>query len=106
MNFLKIFSTFVGHFYPPGSGSTDPIESESNPIRIRMRNPGLEDGRPGDAVVGAGQLYRVVGVEGAALVGQLGLELGGEGEQGVVFDRRQPMLGGKREREIREICKT
>jgi hypothetical protein len=52
--------------------------------------------------VGPGQLYRVVGVEGAALVGQLGLELGGEGEQGVVFDRRQPMLGGK-EREIIEL---
>ena len=46
--------------------------------------------------MGAGQLYRVVGVEGATLVGQLGLELGGEGEQGVVFDRRQPMLGGER----------
>ncbi len=32
MNF-KIFSTFVGHFCPPGSGSesTDPIESGSNP---------------------------------------------------------------------------
>ncbi len=25
-----LFSTFVGHFCPPGSGSTDPIESGSN----------------------------------------------------------------------------
>ncbi len=53
--------------------------------------------------MGAGQLYRVVGVEGAALVGQLGLELGGEGEQGVVFDRRQPMLGGGKKRDITRI---
>jgi hypothetical protein len=30
MNFKKK-STFVGHFCPPGSGSTDPIESGSNP---------------------------------------------------------------------------
>ncbi len=30
-NFYKFFSTFVGHFCPPGSGSTDPIESGSNP---------------------------------------------------------------------------
>ncbi len=28
---LKKFSTFVGLFCPPGSGSTDPIESGSNP---------------------------------------------------------------------------
>jgi hypothetical protein len=28
---LKKISTFVGHFCPPGSGSTDPIESGSNP---------------------------------------------------------------------------
>ncbi len=33
MNFYKICSTFEGHFCPPGSGSgsTDPIESGSNP---------------------------------------------------------------------------
>jgi hypothetical protein len=32
----------VGHFCPPGSGSTDPIESGSNPrIGIRIRNPVL-----------------------------------------------------------------
>ncbi len=31
MNFYKFFSTFLGHFCPPGSGSTDPIESGSNP---------------------------------------------------------------------------
>ncbi len=78
---------------------------DPDPIRIRIRKPGLEDGRPGDAVVGPGQLYRVVGVEGAALVGQLGLELGGEGEQGVVLDRRQPMLGGK-ERDITNRTKA
>jgi hypothetical protein len=28
---FKFVSTFVGHFCPPGSGSTDPIESGSNP---------------------------------------------------------------------------
>jgi hypothetical protein len=28
---LKFFSTCVGHFCPPGSGSTGPIESGSNP---------------------------------------------------------------------------
>jgi hypothetical protein len=31
IKFLKFFSTFVGHFCPPGSGSTDLIVSESNP---------------------------------------------------------------------------
>ncbi len=31
MNFKIFFSTFVGNFCPPGSGSTDPIESGSNP---------------------------------------------------------------------------
>jgi hypothetical protein len=33
MNFKKNLSSFVGHFCPPGSrsGSTDPIESGSNP---------------------------------------------------------------------------
>jgi len=31
MNFYKFFPTFVGYFCPPGSGSTDPIESGSNP---------------------------------------------------------------------------
>jgi hypothetical protein len=39
----QFFSTFVGHFCPPGSGSgsIDPIESGLNPdpIRIRIRNP-------------------------------------------------------------------
>ncbi len=30
MKFLNFFSTFVGHFCPPGSGSTDLIESISN----------------------------------------------------------------------------
>jgi hypothetical protein len=77
----------------------DPL-TRLNPDPIRMRNPSLEDGRPGDAVVGPGELYRVVGVEGAALVGQLGLELGGEGEQGVVLDRRQPMLGEQERKRI------
>ncbi len=31
MNFYKLLSTFVGHFCPPGSGSTDPIEYGYNP---------------------------------------------------------------------------
>ena len=53
---------------------------------------GVQDRRPGDAVVGPRQLYRVVGVEGPALVGQLGLELGREAQQGVVFNGSQPML--------------
>ena len=52
----------------------------------------MQDRRPGDAVVGPRQLYRVVGVEGPALVGQLGLELGREAQQGVVFNGSQPML--------------
>ncbi len=30
MNFYKFFPTFVGNFFPPGSGSTGPIESGSN----------------------------------------------------------------------------
>ncbi len=28
---LKFLTTFVGHFCPPGSGSTEPIEYGSNP---------------------------------------------------------------------------
>jgi hypothetical protein len=40
MNFLNFFSTFVLLDPDPeyGSGSTDPIESD--PIQIRIRNPG------------------------------------------------------------------
>jgi hypothetical protein len=35
MNF-KNFSTFVGHFCPPGSGSTDPIESGSGSATLAV----------------------------------------------------------------------
>jgi hypothetical protein len=38
MNFYKFFSTFVGHFCPPGS--PDPLTRlKPDPIRIRIRNP-------------------------------------------------------------------
>jgi hypothetical protein len=32
---LNFFFAFVGHFCPPGSGSTDPIESGSATLRKR-----------------------------------------------------------------------
>ena len=46
----------------------------------------LKNWRPSAAVVGAGQLDGVVGVEGPTLVGQLGLELRGQGQQGMVLN--------------------
>jgi hypothetical protein len=33
MKFINCFSTFLGHSFPYGSGSRDPIESRSNLIR-------------------------------------------------------------------------
>jgi hypothetical protein len=35
MNFYKFLSTFVGHFCPPGSRSTDPIESGSRSATLQ-----------------------------------------------------------------------
>ncbi len=45
MNFYKFFSTFVGHFCPPGSGSGFRIRIRIHRldwIRIRIRNPGYD----------------------------------------------------------------
>ncbi len=47
MNFYKFFSTFVGHFCPPGSGSGSTDRLNTDPIRIRIRNPEIrKKGQP------------------------------------------------------------
>ena len=48
---------------------------------------------PSSPIVRPSRLDRVVGVERAALERQLRLELGREGEQRVVLQRGQPVLG-------------